>query len=138
MEPVPPTGRGLTRRGVLRGGGAVAFVGLSAAALKLPFFGVDGAQVDAASCVGKDLSASQKELVISNWPAYIDPRRRNTSTSAVFEQTTGISVSYTADVNDNSEFYAKVKNQLGSCQPVKRDLMVLTDWMAARMIDLGW
>jgi spermidine/putrescine transport system substrate-binding protein len=138
LEPVQSDGRGLTRRGVLRGGSAVAFVGLSAAALKLPFFGVDGAQVDAASCVGKDLSASQKQLVISNWPAYIDPRRKNTSTSAVFEQTTGITVDYTADVNDNSEFYAKVKNQLGTCQPVKRDMMVLTDWMAARMIDLGW
>jgi spermidine/putrescine transport system substrate-binding protein len=130
--------RGLTRRGLLRGGSAVAFVGLSAAAIKLPFFGVDGAEVDAASCVGTDISASDKKLVVSNWPAYIDPRRKNTSTSSVFEQTTGITVDYTADVNDNSEFYAKVKNQLGTCQPVKRDMMVLTDWMAARMIDLGW
>jgi spermidine/putrescine transport system substrate-binding protein len=138
LGPMPPGGRGLTRRGIMRGGGAVAFVGLSAAALKLPFFGVDGAQVDAASCVGKDLSASERRLIISNWPAYIDPRRTKKSTSAVFEQTTGITVDYTADVNDNSEFYAKVKNQLGSCQSVKRDMMVLTDWMAARMIDLGW
>jgi spermidine/putrescine transport system substrate-binding protein len=138
LEPVPHSGRGLTRRGALKGGGGVALVGLSAAALKLPFFGVDGAQVDAASCVGTDLSASDKLLVISNWPAYIDPRRKNTSTSTLFEQTSGITVDYTADVNDNSEFYAKVKNQLGSCQPVKRDMMVLTDWMAARMIDLGW
>ena len=138
MVPVPPYGRGLTRRGVLRGTTAVAFVGISAAALKLPFFSVDGAQVDAASCVGTDISASDKRLIISNWPAYIDPRRKNTSTSSVFEQTTGVTVEYTADVNDNSEFYAKVKNQLGSCQPIKRDMMVLTDWMAARMIDLGW
>ena len=88
--------------------------------------------------MGKDISATDKKLVISNWPAYIDPRRKNTSTSSVFEQTTGITVDYTPDVNDNSEFYAKVKNQLGSCQSVKRDMMVLTDWMAARMIDLGW
>ena len=138
MVPVPPYGRGLTRRGVLRGTTAVAFVGISAAALKLPFFSVDGAQVDAASCVGTDISASDKRLIISNWPAYIDPRRKNSSTSSVFEQTTGVTVEYTADVNDNSEFYAKVKNQLGSCQSVKRDMMVLTDWMAARMIDLGW
>ncbi len=122
----------------MRGGGAVAFVGLSAAALKLPFFGVDGAQVDAASCVGKDLSASDKRLIISNWPGYIDPRRTKKSTSAVFSDQTGISVDYTPDVNDNSEFYAKVKNQLGSCQSVKRDMFMLTDWMAARMIDLGW
>jgi spermidine/putrescine transport system substrate-binding protein len=138
LGPMPRGGSGLTRRGVLRGGGAVAFVGLSAAALKLPFFGVDGAKVDAASCVGTDRSATDKKLVVSNWPAYIDPRRTKKSTTSVFQDETGIAVSYTADVNDNSEFYAKVKNQLGSCQPVGRDIMVLTDWMAARMIDLGW
>lgn len=131
-------GPSTTRRALLRGGGAAAFVGVSAAALKLPFFGVEGARVEAASCVGTDVSASQKELVISNWPAYIDPRRKKTSTSAVFTAQTGITVDYTDDVNDNAEFYAKVKNQLGSCQPVGRDIMVLTDWMAARMIDLGW
>src|SRR4051812_12509513 len=45
----------LPRRTALRGGGAVAFVGLSAAALKLPFFGVEGATVDSASCVGTDI-----------------------------------------------------------------------------------
>ena len=138
LEPVPSDGRGLTRRGVLRGGGAVAFVGVSLAALKLPFFSVEGAQVESASCVGTDISASDKKLIISNWPAYIDPRRKNTSTATVFEQSTGITVDYTPDVNDNSEFYAKVKNQLGSCQPVQRDMIVMTDWMAARMISLGW
>ena len=31
-----------------------------------------------------------------------------------------------------------MRNQLGGCDPVGRDLMVLTDWMAARMIKLGW
>ena len=137
MLPVRPAG-GTTRRGLLAGGGAVAFVGLSAAALKLPFFGVEGAQVDAASCVGTDVSATDKRLIISNWPAYIDPRRKQTSTQSVFTNTYGIEVEYTDDVNDNSEFYAKVKNQLGACETVQRDMMVLTDWMAARMIDLGW
>ena len=32
----------------------------------------------------------------------------------------------------------RCKNQLGSCEPIKRDMIVLTDWMAARMIGLGW
>ena len=137
MQPVRPA-RGLTRRGLLAGGGAVAFVGLSAAALKLPFFGVEGAQVDAASCVGTDVSATDKRLIISNWPAYIDPRRKQTSTQSIFTNTYGIEVEYTDDINDNSEFYAKVKNQLGACETVQRDMMVLTNWMAARMIDLGW
>lgn len=116
----------------------MAFVGLSAAALKLPFFSVEGAQVEADSCVGIDNSASDKRLVISNWPGYIDPRRRRKSSANIFQETTGITVEYTPDINDNSEFYAKVKNQLGSCQPIGRDVVVLTDWMAARMIDLGW
>jgi spermidine/putrescine transport system substrate-binding protein len=59
-------------------------------------------------------------------------------TLAGFEKKSGIKVTYTADVNDNAEFYAKVKDQLGGCQPTGRDIFVLTDWMAARMIGLGW
>ena len=138
MEPVPSGGWRLTRRGALRGGGAVAFVGLSAAALKLPFFGVDGAQIDSASCVGEDLSASDKRLIISNWPAVHRPEATRSRPRRSSSRPPASQVDYTADVNDNSEFYAKVKNQLGSCQSVQRDMMVLTDWMAARMIDLGW
>jgi spermidine/putrescine transport system substrate-binding protein len=118
--------------------GGAAFAGASLAALKLPFFGVGGAQQDPALCTTKDVSATDKRLVVSNWPAYIDPPHKAGSTLSTFEQQTGISVTYNDDVNDNNEFYAKVKNQLGACQPVQRDIMVLTDWMAARMIGLGW
>ena len=129
---------GLTRRGLLQGGGAVAFAGVSLAALKLPFFSVDGAQQDPAACRATDLSATQKKLVISNWPAYIDPKKNPNGTFQGFQNQTNISVDYTDDINDNSEFYAKVRNQLGACEPINRDLMMLTDWMAARMIGLGW
>ncbi len=104
----------------------------------LPTFGVSGAQQIPANCRVEDLSATQKKLIVSNWPAYIDPRKKPTSTVSVFQDLTGITVDYTDDVNDNAEFYAKVRNQLGSCQPIGRDMMMLTDWMAARMIGLGW
>ncbi len=30
------------------------------------------------------------------------------------------------------------RTQLASCKSTKRDMIVLTDWMAARMIELGW
>ena len=129
---------GFSRRSVLRGVGAGAFAAGSLAALKLPFFSTDGAQQDPSKCVAKDRSATDKKLVVSNWPAYIDPRKKPNGTFQTFERETGISVTYNDDVNDNSEFYAKVKNQLASCQPIGRDIMVLTDWMAARMIGLGW
>ena len=78
------------------------------------------------------------KLVVSNWPAYLDPpSKKQKNTLQDFEAATGISVDYTDDVSDNAEFFAKVRNQLGSCQPIGRDLMVLTDWMAAKMIGLG-
>jgi spermidine/putrescine transport system substrate-binding protein len=105
----------------------------------LPVFGTPSAHQDPRDCKVSDLSASQKRLVISNWPAYIDPpTKKQKNTLEDFEAATGVKVSYTDDVSDNAEFFAKVRNQLGSCQPVGRDLMVLTDWMAAKMIGLGW
>ena len=139
MSPEVPARRStLSRRGVLKGGGAVAFAGLSVAALKLPFFSVPGAQQDPASCRAEDVSEAEKALVISNWTGYIDPRKDPESTWAGFRESTGIKVDYNVDINDNAEFYAKVKNQLGSCDPIDRDMIIMTDWMAARMIGLGW
>jgi spermidine/putrescine transport system substrate-binding protein len=127
---------GATRRAVLKGSGLVAF-GIGSVAI-LPFFGTDGAQQDPAECTAPDDSDADPRLIISNWPAYIDPIRKPTSTLNVFQEQTGITVDYTDDVNDNAEFFAKVRNQLGSCESIGRDMMMLTDWMAARMISLGW
>jgi len=55
-----------------------------------------------------------------------------------FEEATGIDVIYTEDVNDNNEFYAKVRTQLEQGQDIGRDLVVLTDWMAALWIQNGF
>src|SRR5215218_7717759 len=48
---------GVSRRSLLKGGGVVAFGGLSLAALQLPFFAVSGAQQDPALCTATDRSA---------------------------------------------------------------------------------
>ncbi|MFI5428083.1 spermidine/putrescine ABC transporter substrate-binding protein [Aeromicrobium sp. UC242_57] len=118
-------------------GGSAAFLGVSGFALTR--FDTPDRKQDPATCVGKDLSATQKKLVFSNWPEYIDEDDGDyVSTLTQFEKDTGIDVQYTADINDNSEFFAKVSNQLGSCSSSKRDLFALTDWMAARMIQVGW
>src|SRR5690349_17750670 len=92
---------GVSRRNVLRGVGAGAFGVGSLAALKLPFFATDGAQQDPSKCFAKDVSATDKKLVVSNWPAYIDPRKKPDGTFQTFEKETGISVTYNDDVNDN-------------------------------------
>jgi spermidine/putrescine transport system substrate-binding protein len=128
---------GASRRTFLKAGGVAAF-GLGSAAV-LPLFGTPSAVQDPLKCTATDVSAKTKKLVVSNWPAYIDPAtKKQKSTLQDFEARTGLSVSYTDDVSDNAEFFAKVRNQLGDCQPIGRDLMMLTDWMAARMIGLGW
>ena len=89
--------------------------------------------------MSKDLSSSQAEINFSNWIGYVDPvKAKDTSTLEKFEKQTGITVNYDTDINDNESFFAKVSPQLQSCKPTGRDIVVLTDWMAARVIDLGW
>ncbi|RNL63217.1 spermidine/putrescine ABC transporter substrate-binding protein [Nocardioides marmoriginsengisoli] len=126
----------ISRRTVLKGAAGAAFGVGSLAALKLPFFGTSDRTQDPADCFAKDLSASEKQLIISNWPGYMDEDEPTTLQD--FEKRTGIKVRYDIDVNDNNDFFAKVSNQLGSCESSKRDMFMLTDWMAARMIQVGW
>jgi spermidine/putrescine transport system substrate-binding protein len=123
-----------SRRTVLKGAAGAAFGAGSLAVL--PLFGTADRKQDPAKCFAKDLSASEKQLVISNWPGYMDEDKPTTMQD--FEKRTGIKVSYTVDVNDNNDFFAKVSNQLGNCESSKRDMFVLTDWMAAKMIQVGW
>jgi spermidine/putrescine transport system substrate-binding protein len=125
------------RRTVLRGAAGLAALGFSG--LMVSRFDTPDREQDPATCRSADVSDRDRELVFSNWPEYIDEDDGDyVSTLTQFERDTGISVRYTADVNDNNEFFAKVSNQLGSCSSSKRDLFALTDWMAARMIQVGW
>lgn len=127
----------MSRRTALRTGAGVLLGGASLGVL--PLFGTPDRKQDPASCTTADLSASDRRLVVSNWPGYMDEDDGDyVSTLTEFGKRTGITVDYTADVNDNLEFFAKVVNQLGSCESSKRDMFMLTDWMAARMIQVGW
>jgi len=79
-------------------------------------------------------------MVFSNWIGYVDPpKASDTSTLEKFQQESGITVDYkNGDVNDNETFFSKVSPQLQDCRSTGRDAFVVTDYMAARMIDLGW
>jgi spermidine/putrescine transport system substrate-binding protein len=129
----------LSRRTLVRGafatGATVAAGGVLAAC------GTEGAQQTESSCVSEDLSASEKTIAFSNWPQYIDVDEKDEAkrpTLEAFTAASGIAVTYTEDINDNNEFFGKVQNQLTACQSTDRDIFVLTDWMSARMIRLGW
>ncbi|AEB43025.1 MULTISPECIES: spermidine/putrescine ABC transporter substrate-binding protein [Micromonospora] len=131
--------RPLTRRGLLTG--TLGSAALLAAGGSLAGCGTPAAQQTEAGCVSEDLSGTEKKLAFSNWPQYMDvdddDNAKRPSLDG-FVSKTGIQVAYTEDVNDNNEFFGKVQNQLAACQGTGRDIMVLTDWMAARMIRLGW
>ena len=126
----------VSRRTILRAAGAAALLGASAGVL--PMFSTPSRKQTPQSCPSVDHSDTEHELTVSNWPAYMDPIDQPGSTVSTFEQATGITVRYTEDVSDNDSFFAKVVNQLGSCEPVNRDLFVLTDYMCTQMINLGW
>jgi spermidine/putrescine transport system substrate-binding protein len=76
------------------------------------------------------------EITISNWPAYMDTGKRNTV--AEFEAETGVTVDYVEDVNDNAEFFGKLRPQLQQGESGGRSIFVVTDWMAKQMNDLGF
>src|SRR5690606_33563682 len=89
----------------------------------------------------RDYSESERELNFSNWPLYIDQDDDNENvrpTLERFEQETGITVNYTEDINDNNEFFARIRPQLAAGQDTGRDLICVTDWMAGRLIRQGW
>jgi spermidine/putrescine transport system substrate-binding protein len=73
------------------------------------------------------------ELVISNWPLYIDKQ-----TVPEFEKATGVQVKYIEDVNDNQEFFSKMQPLLAKGESGGRSIFVVTDWMAKKMYDLGY
>jgi spermidine/putrescine transport system substrate-binding protein len=77
-------------------------------------------------------------LVFANWPAYIDKKGSSRPTLEKFTSETGVNVKYIQEVNDNEEWFGKYQAQLSQGQDIDRDLTVLTDWMAARMVRLGY
>ena len=92
------------------------------------------------ACKGKEQAggaaaggSANKVVRVSNWPLYIDAK-----TVPDFEAATGIKVEYTEDINDNNEYFAKIDEPLKRSQSIDREIVVLTDWMAGRLITLGY
>ncbi|MFD3973057.1 PotD/PotF family extracellular solute-binding protein [Streptomyces cyaneofuscatus] len=133
------SGRGaLTRRSLLRasGMGALALGGIAT----LGACGIPPAGRAEGAAAADDHSAKEKEVTFSNWTEYMDVSddEKSRPTLAAFTKRTGIRVKYTEDINDNVEFFGKIKPQLAAGQNTGRDLICVTDWLAARIIRLGW
>ncbi|MFH9607601.1 PotD/PotF family extracellular solute-binding protein [Streptomyces sp. NPDC017448] len=133
------SGRGaLTRRSLLRASGTGALA-LGGAAV-LGACGIPPAGRTEGSAASDDHSAKEKVVNFSNWTEYMDVSEDEKSrpTLQAFTRRTGIRVEYTEDINDNVEFFGKIKPQLAAGQNTGRDLICVTDWLAARIIRLGW
>ncbi|MER7718151.1 spermidine/putrescine ABC transporter substrate-binding protein [Streptomyces flaveolus] len=128
----------LTRRSLLRAsaGGALAVGGAGA----LSACGIPAAGKTEGGVSSEDRSKEEKEVSFSNWTEYmdVDDSGNRHPTLDAFTRRTGIKVKYTEDINDNNEFFGKIQPQLAAGQETGRDIIVLTDWLAARMIRLGW
>jgi len=134
------TGRrsSLTRRTLLEraalGGAAIAVPGWLAACGGIGGGNGGGGNGEAGERTLRD------PLRISNWPLYIDidEETKRRPTIQGFMQEYGISVNYVEDINDNNEYFARIQPALSQGQSTDRDLVVLTDWMAARLVRNEW
>jgi spermidine/putrescine transport system substrate-binding protein len=126
----------LSRRQVLARLGAAGLTFSSAGTLLAACGGVKGTNTNKAATTasGNHPKVAIKELDFSNWPLYIDK-----SVLKDFEKKyPGSNVKYTEEINENDEFFGKVRQQLQRGDSLHRDIVVLTDWMAGRWVRAGW
>ncbi|WCB93889.1 Putrescine-binding periplasmic protein SpuD [Baekduia alba] len=127
---------GMSRRRFLGRSGAAA-LGLTALGSALAGCSIEGEaahQVNAKKTVTVNHpKASLAGLVWANWPLYIDKKTLKT-----FNEEHGVKVKYVEEINDNFEFFGKVRQQLAQGQGIGRDIVTLTDYMAARWVRDGY
>ncbi|MBU6163684.1 MAG: spermidine/putrescine ABC transporter substrate-binding protein [Actinomycetales bacterium] len=121
----------MTRRSLLVGAGAVVGAGTLAAC-------GTGGSTSAEGVV--DVSDTEKIVRWANWPLYLDfnENSKEYPTLKAFEAATGITATYTEDIDDNNTFYGKVQGQLSIGSDIGYDVVTPTDWMASRWIEQGY
>ena len=126
----------MSRRRFLGRSGAAA-LGLTALGSALAGCSIEGEaahQVNAKKAVTVNHPKRPLDgLVWANWPLYIDKKTLKT-----FDKEHGVKVKYVEEINDNFEFFGKVRQQLAQGQDIGRDIVTLTDYMAARWVRDGY
>ena len=127
----------LTRRLILKRGAAGV---MSASALAyLAACGTDEPEDGGGEKAAEEKTIPKGEIAsamyFANWPLYIDEKR---SALKSFQDKHGTKIKYVEEVNDNDQFFGKVRQQYEQGSSGGRDIHVVTDWMADRMIRLGY
>ena len=128
----------LSRRKFLTRAGGAGLTLTSLPAILAACGGVEGTQEQAAENREDDQQVSHPKTEIgdwtfSNWPLYMDKKLLRD-----FDKEFGGKVRYLEDINDNYEFFGRVRQQLENGEPIGRDIVVLTDYMAARWVRNGY
>ena len=129
----------LTRRRFLQGSaltGAAAFLAAcgTSGGSSVPSAGTSGAPSGGAV-------TPTGPLQFANWDAYIDVEEDGVTSPTLveFEAAYDVKVEYAnAQIEDNDSFVATIRPQLESGVETGWDLIVLTDWMAAKVVAAGW
>lgn len=122
-QPLGPHGLLLSRRAVLGRMSVLAAAGVVGPGLL-------------AACGGDDEGGSgggdSKALWHDNWTGYMDEE-----TLDLFRESSGIDIKYT-ELFDNYESFAKYQADLAAGNNIGPDIITPSNWLAARLIDLGW
>ena len=158
-EPTPFTAD-LTRRRFLQGSavaGVAAFLaactGTKTGASASPSTGgapsaTASTAAPASASVEPSVAATPKvvsgPLKFANWPAYIDLGDKDTYTPGSspslndFEKQFNVKVDYEEKIGDNATFVETIKPALVGGLATGWDLIVLTDWMASKLVANKW
>jgi spermidine/putrescine transport system substrate-binding protein len=123
-----------SRRAFVQRFAATGFALTGASTLLAACGGVEGtAKKPASTTAVNHPKVAVGTVNFSNWPLYIDKK-----VIKEYDKASGGDLKYTEDVNDNEEFFGKIRQPLAQGKDTGRDLFALTDWMAARLVRLGY
>ncbi|MGE4426612.1 MAG: spermidine/putrescine ABC transporter substrate-binding protein [Solirubrobacteraceae bacterium] len=128
----------ISRRGFIgrSAGAALTMTGLGSV---LAACGIDGtAPVSPAELARRAAGVRHpKERIgnwtFANWPLYMDK-----PIISEFDRRYGGRCRYVEEINDNNDFFGKVRKQLQAGEPIGRDIVVLTDYMSAKWVRAGY
>jgi spermidine/putrescine transport system substrate-binding protein len=142
----------LTRRRFLQGsalagfGAFLAACGTPPAASSAPPASAGSSAPGASGSAAASASAAASqgpiggELNFANWIGYIDvDDNKNHPTLEKFTKETDVKVNYVESIDGNETFFTSdLQGPLSQGLPTSWDIVVVTDWMVARLARLGW
>ena len=80
------------------------------------------------------MSDTEKVVSWANWTAYLDyDEETKYPTLEAFKKQTGSRSTYSEDIEDNDTYNGKIQARSSAARDIGKDIIVFTDWMAARL-----